>query len=772
MKKFSILLTALFLSIAIPSFAQNNTVADTFDITQTNKTLDKIISKLNSQKITSKEINEFLQTLNTIQDKVSVEKNALTAMLDNVQKRINALGAAPDKDSSEPAEISRQRKEFTRQADTYKAQITQTDLIKAKIEEINTLIVKLRNQTLLENILTKQSSIFHPQEFWASLVSFAKFGFDLIKSPLSWYNELSADDRTVVNSNIIMVCSAMLIALIAAVYLSLYIKKWFGYRHNIETPNYSQKFRAAAAMLIARGVIPAAVIGAFLLWLKNTPVINDGSFGLLLRTIAFYLLCYYIAKAIVKVVFTPFNGKWRMIEVCDDKAKKISSALILSTAAVCCVSLFQTLAAQMSSGADIVYALQIFANAVKAFCVVLVARRFLYDADAINIETLKEDEEINELSASSKASLLITFVMAVAFSASLFGYIRLSAFVINRFIASMLTIAVFYIFGKLIRVLFHQLLLFRFWISVFRINRRTLVKTEFWFGLILTPVLSLVCILSLLAVWGASVDILMNNVKNFLVGFNIGGVHISITSILLGIVSFFVSVSLFKMLKNSFNNGSLSKIEMEEGVRNSIIALISFIGFIFSCILAIAVMGGSLSSITIIAGTLSFGVGLGLQNMVSNLVAGITILFERPIKIGDWVIINNYEGIVKQINMRSTELETWNKSNVIIPNSDILSKSLVNLTYNNRMSRIEIKVSVDYNSDIELVKKTLLEIAFETPDTLKIPAPSVSFSDMGGSKLNFQLNCYTANIYNRSAISNAVREKIVTRFRRLGIVIP
>lgn len=771
MKKLLILLTAALLITFTPARSQN-TVTDTFDISQTNKNLDKIISRLNSQKSTNKEISDFLQTLGTIQDKVNIEKNALSSMLDNIQKKINALGPAPEKDNAEPAEIARQRKEFTRQADGYKAQITQTDLIKAKIEEINTLIVKLRNQTLLENILTKQSSIFHPEEFWTSLVSFAKFGFNLIKSPLYWYNELSSADRTVVNNNIIIVCTAMLTSLVIAVYLSLYIKKWFGYKQNIEKPNYTQKFRAAIAMLIARGVIPAAVIGAFLLWLKNTPVINNGSFGLLLQTVAFYLLWYYIAKAVVKVVFTPFNGKWRIIEVCDDKAKKISSALIFSVAAVCCVSFFLTLAAQMSSEAEIVYSLQIFANAVKAFCVILVTRRFLYDADDINLETLREDEEIIELSASSKISLLITFIMIVSFSASLFGYIRLSAFVINRFIISMLTIGTFYILGKLIRVLFHQLLLFRFWISIFRINRRTLVKTEFWFGLILTPVLGVVCILSLLAVWGASVDILINNVSNFLVGFNIGGVHISITSILLGIVSFFISMFLFKMLKNSFERGSLSKIEMEEGVKNSVTALISFIGFIFSCILAIAVMGGSLSSITIIAGTLSFGAGLGLQNMVSNLVAGITILFERPIKIGDWVIINNYEGIVKQINMRSTELETWNKSHVIIPNSDILSKSLVNLTYNNRMSRIEIKVGVDYNSDIELVKKTLLEIADETPDTLKTPAPNVSFSDLGGHKLNFQLNCYTANIYNRSAISNSIREKIVTRFRRLGIVIP
>lgn len=106
-----------------------------------------------------------------------------------------------------------------------------------------------------------------------------------------------------------------------------------------------------------------------------------------------------------------------------------------------------------------------------------------------------------------------------------------------------------YIAGKLLRGLFHQLLLFKFWQRTFRISRRTLVKTEFWFGLLLTPALALVCLLTLLAVWGVSVDIMLNNVKNFLVGFDIGGIRISITSILLGIICFFISLSLFKMLK-------------------------------------------------------------------------------------------------------------------------------------------------------------------------------------------------------------------------------
>lgn len=749
-----------------------NNAAAPLNLTQTNKQLDTITAKLNSGKASKEETADFVDQLTQIQSALVQARQNYAAELDAVQKKLNALGTPPEKPASEPAAIARQRKDFTTQADNNKAQIAQIDLQNAKIDEINSLILKIRNRQLLDNILVKQSSIFHPQEFWQSLSKFADFVFDLVQSPLNWYQNLSAERQETVKNNILTVIIVMFGALIAGYLLSRYIKRWFGYKADIERPDYSQKVRAGIWMFIARGAIPAAIIGAFLFWLKNNPFVNGDSFGLLLNTAARYLLYYYLTKAVVRVLFTPANEKWRIIEVPDECAKAISSSLIFSSAAICIVSFFQSLADHMNYDSSIIYSLKIFANAVKAFCVVLVARRALYNNQTLSDDEISEDTPVAELSTSSKVSLFIAFAMGAAFLLSLFGYIRLSEYIINRFIVSAIAIGIFYIIDKLLRGIFHRLLLFRFWVRTFRINRRTLVKTEFWFGLLLTPVIWIFAILALLAVWGVSVDLLLARVKSFLVGFNIGGIHISITSILLGLICFFIMLSLFKMLKNSFISGNLSKIEMSDGLRNSVVSSISFLGFIVSGLLAIAVMGGSLSSIAIIAGALSFGVGLGLQNMVSNLAAGMTILWERPIKIGDWVVINGQEGIVRQINMRSTELEAGDKSTIIIPNSDILSKSLVNYTYNGRSGRVAVKVGVGYESDIAQVRKALLEIAASNKNVLPNPAPAVSINNLGDSSLEFQLVCFTANVFNRGAIGDDLREKIITRFRELNINIP
>lgn len=773
MRKIILLLLVLSFYLS-PVQAQTpaNNAAASLNLTQTNKQLDTITAKLNSGKASKEETADFVDQLTQIQSALVQARQSYAAELDAVQKKLNALGTPPEKPASEPAAIARQRKDFTTQADNNKAQIAQIDLQNAKIDEINGLILKIRNRQLLDNILVKQSSIFHPQEFWQSLSKFADFVFDLVQSPLNWYQNLSAERQETVKNNILTVIIVMFGALIAGYLLSRYIKRWFGYKADIERPDYSQKVRAGIWMFIARGAIPAAIIGAFLFWLKNNPFVNGDSFGLLLNTAARYLLYYYLTKAVVRVLFTPANEKWRIIEVPDECAKAISSSLIFSSAAICIVSFFQSLADHMNYDSSIIYSLKIFANAVKAFCVVLVARRALYNNQTLSDDEISEDTPVAELSTSSKVSLFIAFAMGAAFLLSLFGYIRLSEYIINRFIVSAIAIGIFYIIDKLLRGIFHRLLLFRFWVRTFRINRRTLVKTEFWFGLLLTPVIWIFAILALLAVWGVSVDLLLARVKSFLVGFNIGGIHISITSILLGLICFFIMLSLFKMLKNSFISGNLSKIEMSDGLRNSVVSSISFLGFIVSGLLAIAVMGGSLSSIAIIAGALSFGVGLGLQNMVSNLAAGMTILWERPIKIGDWVVINGQEGIVRQINMRSTELEAGDKSTIIIPNSDILSKSLVNYTYNGRSGRVAVKVGVGYESDIAQVRKALLEIAASNKNVLPNPASAVSINNLGDSSLEFQLVCFTANVFNRGAIGDDLREKIITRFRELNINIP
>lgn len=758
-------------SFPIAETAPVTAEAQPLNYNETNKMLDKLVAKLQKNKVEREETDNLLAMLGTLQIQAAKDQKNDTAELQNITKKINALTNNLQEGETEVPAIAKERAKYEAEAGKFKYQLAQNALVLAKIEEINTLILKNRNQELINDILTKQSSIFQPDQFVKALVSFWTFIRELLASPLSWYQKLSSEQQKLAHQQFGILGLVLGIASVLAVFLASFIKKHFGYDLENHAPSYMLKFKAAIWIFIARGLLPAAIIAAFRLWLNAFELMNESEFSVLLKSAAAYLFYFMILRAAILTLFAPKMPEWRLFNIDPTKVKTASRTLIFASAVIMAVSFVQNLAYAMNYGPDIIYSLQILANGIKAFIVAWAALKLMYNVNRISDEDFANGN-IQKLSTSAQAALLIVVLMAAGFTASLFGYIRLSSFIIDRFIVSATVVGGLYVLNNLLQMIYHLAVRQRFWTSTFRINPRSLIKSEVWFGIILLPLTYLFGLLVMLAVWGVSVDILLARTKSFLTGFNIGEVHISLTSLFLGLVSFWIAMLLVKMLKNSIQNGGLSKLDFDDAMKNSILSGIGFFGFIFSVVLGIAVAGGSFKSLALMAGALSFGAGLGLQNIVSNLVAGITILFERPIKLGDWVIINGYEGIVKRISMRSTTLEVWNKSDVIIPNSSIISGSVVNKTLDNRMGRIEIPVGVDYSSDISLVKETLLSIANNDEDILKMPAPSLAFKDFADSSLNFQLNCYTANVFNSSTISFRIRENIINEFRAKGINIP
>ena len=275
-----------------------------------------------------------------------------------------------------------------------------------------------------------------------------------------------------------------------------------------------------------------------------------------------------------------------------------------------------------------------------------------------------------------------------------------------------------------------------------------------------------------LNLWGLSGDLILHVVKKILFGFSIGGVRISLIAIILGIIVFFGSLAVMKTLKNNLTNNVFAKLDIDEGIKHSLSSGVSFVGFVIASLLAIIVMGGDLTSLAVIAGALSVGIGFGLQNIFNNFVSGIIILFERPVKVGDWVVFNGEEGQIKQINIRSTELETFKKTSVIIPNATLISSALINLTHGNNWTRQAVSVGVAYGTDVNKVTDILLECARNNKKVLKTPAPYVIFKDFGSSSLDFELRCYSSNIWVGWNIPSELRYEINRRFMEEGIEIP
>ncbi len=747
------------------------------DYATASKELSNIEKNLKSEKVDNKIISQYVSTLGDMRSQLQEAKNQLDSELKNINRRIDSLGETPKDGEEELPIIAEKRKEYNEEAVYQKGKIAENELLINKIDELTALIVEVRNRVLFGNLFVYQEPMIYPSNLLKTTAQFLDFCFDIIKSPLAWYGDLTEEQKNTVDSNVLTVLFAIAACGAIGYALRRLIINHFGYKKNLTTPPpYFTKVLAALFVACAYGVIPAVLLGSFLIWIIHTKILTIGFFGLVLASTLYYALYIFLTNAAVRVVFAPYNPMWRLVNMEDAKAKRMTAAFYFSSFVIGVSSLLLHIASEANYTVELIYYLSLINSTVKAFCVVLIVKRMFWEEGVAAEPTEEGADDDDFVDAKTRFAFRVIFLTSVfaltVVGISVFGYPRLAAFIINHFLLSMLVIGAFYIVRRSVLELLKRVLLFNFWVKTLHVRRQLIEKLDFWLGVVLNPIFAILAILALLSLWGVSTDLLLQSIWKILFGFKIGGVEISLLSILLGIGVFFACISLVKVMRNKLFDNILSHVEMDDGIRHSLASGFGFVGFVLAAFLAIAVMGGDLSNIALVAGALSVGIGFGLQNIVNNFMSGIILLFERPVKVGDWVIINGEEGRIKQINIRSTEVETFKKSSVIIPNATLLSTPVTNLTHSNNWSRQSVTVGVAYGTDPHKVTDILIECAKSNKKVLKNPAPYVLFKDFGASSLDFELRCYTSDIWSGWSIPSDLRYEIDKRFKEEGIEIP
>jgi len=266
-----------------------------------------------------------------------------------------------------------------------------------------------------------------------------------------------------------------------------------------------------------------------------------------------------------------------------------------------------------------------------------------------------------------------------------------------------------------------------------------------------------------------------NNIKDFL---SINLIDIGDASITLWTLLYFIFLAwlLFfstAKLRKWMVYKVLSQSKIELGVRLAVGTIIRYGVLILGLLIVVQTVGINLSAITILAGALGIGIGFGLQNVTNNLVSGIIILFERPIKVGDRIQVGEVFGDVVNISMRSTMVVTNDNISVIVPNSEFISSTVINWSHNDRNIRFNIPVGVSYKEDPENVKRILLEVANQADGVLQDPKPDVLFEEFGESSLNFMLQIWTSDYITTPGILKSVLYfEIFKKFRENNIEIP
>jgi len=287
-------------------------------------------------------------------------------------------------------------------------------------------------------------------------------------------------------------------------------------------------------------------------------------------------------------------------------------------------------------------------------------------------------------------------------------------------------------------------------------------------------VVSLGCLL-LMRLWGMSEQsqwLLLTQVAS---GIQIAGFNLEPLRIIAGLLVLAGLIGLTHLFKNHLSEKWLGRTSLSLGVQEATTTIFGYIGILFAILLGLSVAGIQLKNLAIIAGALSVGIGFGLQNIVNNFVSGLIILFEHPIRRGDWIKVGSAEGYVKEISIRSTTIQTRERADIIVPNSELISGQVTNMMLDDVYGRLTIPVGVGYGSDTDLVITTLRGLAEAHPNVVKGREDmkvAVYLLKLADSALEFELRCYIYNVDARFAITSDLNIAIVKAFRTLHIEIP
>ncbi len=704
-----------------------------------------------------------LDELRTAFDRQRAEAQAVSVAASEEVKRLEAevaaLGPAPEEGQTEAPETAAIRADLGGQLEAMRATLVQADRAATRARDLVADLAALGQKRFLQRLTTLSSSPLTPEN-WSAAIAYVGEVASQARGEVS----MMLQTPSLREKAIARLPFALLVVMLA-LFVAFGVR---GFALALLTRRAEGGARRRSRLLLGVGAtavrIVALVVAVSLLLYGVGAVDLLGTVGQQIVTGIAVALIYLIgAYATAAALFSPHTARLRLSSMTDLDARLAFSFMMVLGAVLGGHDMQALLAEVVPQPQE--------ASAVFSFLLISVGSLALWSVARVIRHELVDNSARGDTPISAQiAGVLRRMAIAVALAApvlSLVGYEFAAQFL---FFSSVLSLG-------LIAVAFLIFAVTREGVEIYLADTGDAQAPAEGERLRLIPIFIgfvLICgLIPLLALtWGASWTDLAVSYEAIASGFVIGDVAISPVDFFWFLLIFLFGYSLTRLAQRTLRNSVFPKAGMTRGGADALASGIGYIGVLLAAVAAISAVGLDLSNLAIVAGALSVGIGFGLQNIVNNFVSGIILLVERPIRVGDWIEVGGVAGYVEKVNVRSTEIRTFDRASYILPNSDLISGAVLNWTHADTTGRVIVKVGVAYGSDTRQVERILLGIAADHPMIIASPPPQALFMSFGSDALEFELRAFLRDINWMLSVRSDLNFSIAEQFAAAGIEIP
>lgn len=686
---------------------------------------------------------------------------SLSPRLTEINARLEQIGPAPaEGEPAEPPALTAERTALQQEKAGINALLGEAEMLSVRINRLVEQIAQLRRD-LFSNQLTRRYDIMNALS--AQVVG------EAISEARDLYNRFASWLQFSLRFKLPSVLFAAFFALSAAALLLIGGRRLFGgVLHKdaaAEDPPYIARLSVAfwSTFLSSAAVCVFLITTYFLLSYFNVlrPDVSE-----ILVTLFNVIATVYFVNRLARAAFSPRYPAWRLIAM-DSRAASRLFWLVWATAIITGIDF-------VLNRVNLVLASPLSLTIAKSFvATVLVGILMLL------IATVKPfmDDHGRPRPWPILVRVIFYGLGIVTIAAAVLGYIGLARFISQQIVVTGAILATMYLGHRSSRAVsdigsLRGTRVGRWLDDRFHFDDSTEDQVGLALSIFLHIVILMIGVPLILLQWGFQWGDITTWALRIVYEIRIGSVSFSLMGLATGLLVFLLGYFGTRWFQSWLDGSVMTRGKVDAGVRNSIRTVIGYAGIAVAALIGVSAAGIDLSNLALVAGGLSLGIGFGLQNIVQNFVSGLILLAERPFKAGDWIEASGVSGNVRRISVRATEIETFRKQTVILPNSLLINNQVSNWTHRNKLGRIDIKANAAYGADPRKVQAVLLDIAAAQPQVLKNPAPLVIIANLGDNAIEFELRFFLADITSSAAIQNEIRFEILSVFAREGIAVP